>query len=150
MFNSLADAIDRTYQRVTGTPDIDRFALIIGAMKSGTTSLFNYLSEHPEIAPCRMAEPHFFAKPLKWKKGLDWYRDLWDWEPVRHTVALEASTNYAKGFKFEGVPDRIAKAAESGLDFRFLYIMRHPVDRLVSQYNHGVRSGWNDPPEDPS
>ena len=145
MLDGLADKV----RRLGETPDINDFGLIIGAMKSGTTSLFNYLSEHPEIAPCRMAEPHFFAKPFKYDKGLDWYRELWDWDPDRHTVAVEASTNYAKGFKFEDVPRRIAETAEAGCDFRFLYIMRDPVDRLVSQYNHGVRNGWNDPPDDP-
>lgn len=151
MFETLIDGIRRTLGETRGTPEIDRFALIIGAMKSGTTSLFKYLSEHPDIAPCSVDEPHFFAKSFKWDKGLDWYRDHWDsWDPERHRVALEASTNYAKGFKFEAVPRRIAEAADTGLDFRFIYIMRDPVERLVSQYNHGVRKGWNDPPDDPT
>ena len=49
------------------------FALIIGAMKSGTTSLFYYLTEHPEIAEAKDKEPHFFADDDKFAKGMDNY-----------------------------------------------------------------------------
>lgn len=118
-------------------------------MKSGTTSLFRYLGEHPEIAPCSVDEPNFFSEPRHWEKGFDWYCDLWDWDPEHHAVALEASTNYAKGFKFDSVPERIADIAERGPEIHLIYIMRHPVDRVVSQYNHGVQNGWNELPDDP-
>ena len=40
---------------------INNFALIIGTMKGGTTSLFAYLAEHPQISPCRQKEPRFFS-----------------------------------------------------------------------------------------
>ena len=40
---------------------IANFALIIGAMRCGTTSLFSYLSQHPEVAPSTPKEPDFFA-----------------------------------------------------------------------------------------
>lgn len=40
--------------------------LIIGAMKCGTTSLYHYLCEHPNIVPAREKELHF-------KKGPSWY-----------------------------------------------------------------------------
>ena len=37
------------------------YAIIIGAMRSGTTSLYEMLAEHPQICPCRTKEPHFFC-----------------------------------------------------------------------------------------
>ncbi len=40
---------------------INNFALIIGAMKCGTTSLFSYLAQHPEISACQPKEPDFFS-----------------------------------------------------------------------------------------
>lgn len=45
--------------------------LIIGAQKSGTTSLYNYLIEHPLIIPALNKEIHFFD--IYFEKGLNWY-----------------------------------------------------------------------------
>ena len=66
---------------------MERFAIIIGAMKSGTTSLFHYLSQHPRIAACHEKEPDFFSNPENFAKGLDWYRNLWDWVAELHDIA---------------------------------------------------------------
>ena len=40
----------------------DRFAFIIGAMKAGTTSLFEILSQHPQVCPSKTKEPDYFIK----------------------------------------------------------------------------------------
>ena len=40
----------------------EQYALIIGAMKCATTSLFAYLAEHPAIAPSTVKEPEFFSR----------------------------------------------------------------------------------------
>ena len=161
MSDTDSDSLTDTASRVAGEawdnlrrnarlspPEIDDFAVIIGAMKSGTTSLFEYLADHPAISPCRTGEPNFFSRPANWRNGLDWYRDHWLWDD-EHEWALEASTNYAKGFKFEGTPGRLAEARQQGLNFRFIYLLRHPLDRLASQYNHSLRAGWKEPPDNP-
>ena len=49
------------------------FALIIGAMKSGTTSLFHLLAQHPEIAAASVKEPNYFSSDDVYSKGWDWY-----------------------------------------------------------------------------
>jgi hypothetical protein len=46
--------------------------IIIGAMRGGTTSLYSYLTEHPNIGPAYMKEVHFFD--VYFSKGLHWYR----------------------------------------------------------------------------
>ena len=48
--------------------------LIVGAMKSGTTSLFSYLVQHPGIVPPRVKEVHFFDIPRNFRRGEAWYR----------------------------------------------------------------------------
>lgn len=116
------------------TRSMRRFALLIGAMKSGTTSLFEYLSKHEEIAGCRLKEPNFFSDEERWRGGLDAYRRLWDWRPDRHRVALEASTSYSMRPWIEGVAGRVA-ALES-VEFRILYLMRDPVERVQSHLSH--------------
>ena len=123
----------QTHGARDGVPEIRRFALIIGAMKSGTTSLFEYLAAHPEIAPCTVKEPNFFSDDAKHSEGMDAYRRLWDWDPARHRIALEASTNYAKQPGFPDVPSRISKADG---EFRFIYLMRDPLSRMASHLSH--------------
>lgn len=126
---------------MTGTATApENFALIIGAMKSGTTSLFEILSQHPEVAVAREKEPGYFAEEEAMLKGWDWYVGLWDWNPVRHKIAIEASTAYSKAPKPAGVPERIA--AVPGARFRFIYMMRHPLDQIRSHLRHAFYAGW--------
>lgn len=121
------------------TPDADRFALIIGAMKSGTTTLFEYLSRHPEVAPSSPKEPNFFSVDTTTPPDLDAYRAHWRWEPGRHAVALEASTSYTMLPATRGVPARMAAMANralEGIEFKFIYVMRDPIDRIASHLSH--------------
>lgn len=108
------------------------FALIIGAMKSGTTSLFDYLSQHPEICSCRQKEPNFFASDSNWSKGLDWYQKLWKWNPSLHQIALEGSTFYTRQPNLPNAAERISQIEAK---FKFIYILRNPVERIESQFN---------------
>lgn len=116
------------------------FALIVGGMKCGTTSLFDLLAQHPEVCACSEKEPDFFVDDIDVAREWDRYLGLWDWDPERHTVALEASTAYAKYPWVKGVPERIATSP--GASFKFIYMMRDPVKRIASQVRHGVYDGW--------
>lgn len=122
---------------------IPRFALIIGAMKSGTTSLYEYLCSHPEICRCRLKEPDFFTLEENWSRGLGYYEQLWKWNPGSHKVALEASTNYTKIPRLINAAERIASIR---LPARFIYVMRDPIARIESHYTHALSAGWLDPP----
>lgn len=119
-------------------PKIKDYILIIGAMKSGTSTLFNILGQHPEIAPCHNKEPGFFAFPEIWEKGFEWYESLWDFEPGVHRHALEATTDYTKFPFCRDVPDRIRSSVPRR--FKLIYIMRHPLRRIESHARHLDRS----------
>lgn len=121
------------------SPDPGNFALIVGAMKSGTTSLFEILAQHPEVAPCRVKEPDFFSELANFERGWDWYRGLWDWKPGNH-IALEASASYTKAPLWPEVPRRIASMPDAR--FRFIYMVRHPLRRIESQARHSLFEGW--------
>jgi len=109
---------------------------IIGAMKSGTSSLFDYLAGHPQICASRIKEPGFFAFDDALDLGLAWYRELWDWRPDLHRYALEGSTYYSK---MPAVPDVTGTIAEQiGTEHRFIYLVRHPLRRAESQVRHVV------------
>jgi len=120
---------------------IDNFALIVGAMKCGTTSLFHYLAEHPEIAPCSKKEAFFFSASC-WDKGFDWYQSLWqNWNPKQHKIALEASVDYTRIPTYANAAERIFSLQDRA-KFKFIYIMRNPLDRIESHYTHGKAAGW--------
>jgi hypothetical protein len=114
-------------------------ALIIGAMKSGTTSLLAYLSSHPAVVRSPMKEPNFFTDDDLWARGEQWYRDLFQWDPSRHRWAVEASTSYTKPGTSEIAAERIASFPG---EKRLIFIMRNPIDRLRSHLAHGKALGW--------
>ena len=122
-----------------------RFGLIVGAMKCGTTSLFNYLAAHPEVAPCRIKEPNYFSSDDFRPHDPQSYFALWDWKPGVHKIAIEASVNYAKIPTNPNCAERIAQFSD--LDFRFIYCMRNPIDRIESHVYHGLYAGWTNPIE---
>ncbi|MEL6930834.1 MAG: sulfotransferase domain-containing protein, partial [Cyanobacteria bacterium J06600_6] len=118
---------------------INNYGLIIGAMKCGTTSLFDYLSQHPEIAPCSQKEPHFFSKSTNYSLGYDYYQSLWNWNPQQHKIALEATPGYTKITHQDSASaaENIALVqSEQKVKFKFIYIMRHPLERIESHYVH--------------
>lgn len=106
--------------------------MIIGAMKAGTTSLFDYLKLHPEFCGSIVKETEYFSErmgntDLKKKK----YSELFNIKPT-HKFTLEASTGYTKFPAENNVPQRIM---EYGLNPYFIYIVRNPIDRIESHYN---------------
>ena len=117
----------------------NHFAFIIGAMKAGTTSLFEIMSQHPQICPSREKEPDYFIKDRP-DRSRDDYLALWDWQSNLHAIALESSVAYTKAPLIAGVPARISRS-ELG-EFRFIYMLRDPLDRIESQVRHGLFAGW--------
>lgn len=121
----------------------DRYVIIIGAMKSGTTSLYSWLATHPGICPCRTKEPEFLSRHEAHGIRVGRYQDLWDFDPSKHEYVLEGSTGYTKYPLERGVPERIK---EHGIRPRFLYILRDPFERIESHYNTGrFNPDWNRP-----
>jgi hypothetical protein len=109
------------------------YAIIIGAMKSGTSSLYDYLARHPAICPAIAKEPEFFSQ-YQTRVQVDSYNDLWPaFDRDRHRYVLEASTGYTKYPDETNVPRAIR---DYGISPKFIYILRNPFDRILSQYKH--------------
>ena len=104
--------------------------IVIGAAKCGTTSLHEYLDEHPQISMSREKELHFFVDRKNWSRGLDWYEAQFDASaPVRG----ESSPGYSAYPLYEGVPARMAATIPEA---KLVYLVRDPVERIVSHYTH--------------
>jgi len=115
--------------------------LLIGAMKCGTSSLASQLGTHPEILMSEPKELHFFSLDEKRERGLAWYESCF--AKARGEAAVgEASTTYTMHPMITGVPARIADTLP---DARFLYIVRHPIRRIISNYTHDWLLGERNP-----
>ena len=120
----------------------DKYTLIIGAMKCGTTSLYSYLQGHPQICPAKVKEPEFFSKsPSNAANNINHYQDLWDFNPIKHKYVIEASTGYTKYPMKKNVPKNIYNY---GIQPKFIYIIRNPFDRIISHFNFMQKSdSWS-------
>jgi len=105
-----------------------RNVIIIGAEKSGTTSLFRYLDEHSRVNTSAGKEPHYFCDRFYEELRSDKvdYEDLWD--RACEDIYLEASTGCTKYPVFTGALENMI---EYGLNPLFLYIVRSPIDRML-------------------
>ncbi len=107
--------------------------LIIGAQKCGTTSLYYDLLEHPNISPAGKKEIHFFDE--NYEKGIEWYRDFFPPTGLfEGMITGEASPRY---FFLPPVPERVHRAFPR---IKLILLLRNPVDRAYSQYQHNLRN----------
>ena len=106
--------------------------LIIGAQKSGTTSLFKYLSEHPCIYMEPGKETDFFSNNEKFSRGLNWYLNEYFNSANPPMLWGEASPQY---MCFDSVPERIYSVLPN---VKIIAILRNPVDRAYSHYRMAV------------
>lgn len=107
--------------------------LLIGAQKSGTTSLFNYLAEHPDVRAPLWKEPRYFDR--NYRKGLGWYLAHFPVRSGERFVTGEATT----GYLFH--PQAAARIRETLADIGIIAILRNPIDRALSHYAHERRRG---------
>lgn len=106
--------------------------IVIGAGKAGTTSLWGYLGAHPEVFMSEPKELNFFTVEHNWHRGLEWYERHFEGASGAKAVG-EASGNYTNWPQYDGVPARMAATVP---DVRLVYIVRHPIERMVSAYRY--------------
>ncbi|VXD21638.1 putative sulfotransferase [Planktothrix serta PCC 8927] len=110
------------------TPDF----LIMGAMKCATSTLHEQLALQPGIFMSQLKEPNFFSNNEEYEKGWNWYLSHFASAPV-DAFCGESSTHYTK---LPTYPETIQRIQQHLPQVKFIYVMRHPIDRLVSQYIH--------------
>jgi hypothetical protein len=134
-----------------GSPQWERLMLpnfiVIGAAKSGTTSLYWYLNEHPEVFMTPMKETNFFAY------GLDERGQLLYGDPDVHRFPVKSLGDYEAQFAGAGSARAVGEASPIYLECpqaadrirrtiptaRIICSIRHPVDRAYSDYQMYLR-----------
>lgn len=124
---------------------------IIGAAKSGTTALYHYLGQHPDVYMCPKKEPNYFNGDAGDNSYFEPLHPLWKtWrEPTETWEAYLDLFSGARGAKVLGeatpwylyeksVPERIGKRVP---DARLIAVLRHPVDRAYSNFIQCLQDG---------
>ncbi|QEH35119.1 Sulfotransferase domain protein [Aquisphaera giovannonii] len=111
--------------------------LVIGAMKCATTTLHEQLARQPGLSMSRPKEPNFFSDDDRYARGLGWYASCFDGAGPSD-LRGESSTHYTKRPNHPNTLGRMVRALPR---VKLIYVMRHPIDRLVSHYFHEVTVG---------
>jgi hypothetical protein len=117
-------------------------------MKGGTTSLHRYLRQHPEVFMPEQKELNFFVdeysgppidppEERNWSRGISWYERQFAGAERERAVG-EASPNYSRHPTYPGVAERIAAVVPN---VKLIYVMRNPIDRVLSHYLHDLANG---------
>ncbi len=144
---------------------------IVGAPKAGTTSLYHYLDQHPQVYMCPVKEPCHFASEVATENFSPDYRSGFMSDAAEMKTYLR---NSGREKRFSGhVPDwadylslfeqatdetAVGEASVCYLwspnaarniaarlpDARIVALLRHPAERAWSQYQHGVANGHVD------
>lgn len=120
-------------------PGDDPDFIVIGAQKSGTTALYEYLVQHPQILPAVTKEVHFFDRGEVRGRGLSHYRSHFWPERHKRRVARDVGEPVLSGeatgtyLFYRPVPRLVAEALP---DVRLIAVLRHPVHRALSHYHH--------------
>ena len=106
--------------------------IIMGGMKCATSTLHEQLACQPGIFMTEPKEPNFFSNDEEYEKGMDWYLSLFA-DAAPGDLCGESSTHYTK---LPTYPQTVERLHAAFPDVKLIYVMRHPIDRLVSQYIH--------------
>lgn len=117
---------DLAYPVIKSRPDF----LVIGAQKAGTTSLYHYLKEHPQIfGNIGFKEVRYFDRSEHYDLGFSWYLGNFPSKlRKRNQLTCDASPNY---LYYEFVPERIKKDLGT---IKMIAILREPVSRAYSAW----------------
>ena len=138
----IASSINKIYYNILSPLRIEPSFLIIGAARSGTTSLYEYLIQHPLVLPAAGKEVYFFDK--KFDNGINWYKSFfpfkWKKTKLKNHKAItgEATPRY---LHHPHCPKRVHTFFPK---MKLIVLLRNPIDRAYShyqmEYDHGHES----------
>jgi hypothetical protein len=112
--------------------------LIIGTQKGGTTFLYNTLRRHPHFEAAVEKEVHFFDTP-RFELGEQWYRT--HFPPPQQKNGHKMITGEASPY-YLFYPLAARRVAETIPQAKLIALLRNPVNRAYSDYQHTVRQGY--------
>lgn len=117
------------------------FLIIGGTAKAGTTSLYNYLSDHPQVSASYRKEVNFFLDKsylttaiASFEDGIEAYQSNFNLSSS-DSIYVEASPAYLHS---SGTPKRISSSLPKA---KIIFILREPISKLISWYKFGNQIG---------
>jgi len=144
---SIARSLNKLFYTATGFTHVLPDFLIIGAAKSGTTSLYQYLTQHPLVIPGVGKEVYFFDK--KFDKGINWYKSFFptklrksrlEKKLKRNCITGEATPRY---LYHPHTPKRVFDLIPT---VKLIVLLRNPIDRAYSHYQMEAKQDNNELP----
>src|SRR5229473_3108964 len=135
--------LEKLYRATTNPLRLLPDFVIIGTQRGGTTSLYNYLAEHPSIGAASIKEVHFFDTS-HYKQGLAWYRA--HFPPfvqkyyTQHVQKQAFITGEASPY-YLFHPFAARRMANSLPHVKLIVMLRNPVDRAYSHFYHELEGG---------
>src|SRR5437879_2953630 len=111
--------------------------LVIGAARCGTTSMCDLLGRHPDVFMSNPKETNFFCHDDVFAKGWEWYESHFA-SAADKTARGEGSARYGMPTDFVNTVPRIAQHLP---DCRLIYMVRHPLKRIESDWKLAVTLG---------
>jgi len=139
---TIAQSLNKLFYTTTGSAHVLPDFLIIGAARSGTTSLYQYLSQHPSVIPGVGKEVYFFDK--KFDRGINWYKSFFptklsksrlENKQKRNCLTGEATPRY---IHYPHTPKRVFDLIPN---VKLIVLLRNPIDRAYSHYQMEVDHG---------
>lgn len=139
----------RQYWNCDNTQNYEPDFMIIGAAKCGTTALYDYLVQHPQVLPAITKEIGYFSSFIP---SLNTLNDMNDWSLLNLNKDLYLA-NFPKRPKLENVRFITGEASPANLiclgvekivynwfpNLKLIAILRHPIKRAISHYEFCVR-----------
>ena len=136
--------VKRGWSGITASSRVLPNFIIAGTVRSGTTSLYNYICNHPSVLPAAYDEIGFFDS--NFQLGTMWYQSMF---PTKKQMELvQEKTNFC--LTGEDTPfyfwnkDAIKRISELIPNCKIIMIFRNPVDRAYSNYQLGKRENKED------
>lgn len=103
--------------------------IIAGVQKAGTSSLYDWMSQHPEIhGPIDGKDFHFFSREEFYNKGYEFLHTRYE-DRKHYPIVMHAGVNY---MLYENALLRIK---QYNADAKLIIVLRNPIDRAVSAFN---------------
>lgn len=111
--------------------------LIIGTQKAGTTSLFQYLLQHPEVYFSEVKEVTYFLRDNLYAKGEKYYHSFFSGLKNQKVIG----SAYVHMLPCEKCVERVF---QYNPQMKFIVMLRDPIGRAVSSYEYAIKNGWED------
>lgn len=133
---------DVLQRRATADKRILPDFFIAGVQKAGTTSLYSYMAQHPQILPALKKEIYYFAE--RFTRGQRWYRSHFPTRRERDALSAQLGLPVLTGEStpyYIYHPLALQRIHAMIPQARLVILLRNPTERAYSHYNHAVKRG---------